>query len=363
MDRKNKRRLKKLLQFGVPVVLLWLLFEYGKLDVGRIRATLTNHWAALLIPSGILFVSVYITSVRWAMLVMAQGVRIRLSDAFRLTYVGYFFSLFGPGGVGGDIVKIVYLVRYFPHMRSAMATTVVVDRVLGLYGLFVLAIGAVALNAGAVLADGRLMVLAATIAGIFVSSSLLVGALFSRRLRRYIPFWGWLLTTRAGASLGRISDAFLLYRDRPATVFKSVLISVFNHAVLVAGFYSIGVIHGMDGSFPSFAEIVRGAEVSGHIMPPLDVFLAAPLAMFLNTIPISPSGLGVGEAAFGQLWQLFGYATGTEICLIYRCLYLVTALGGVYYYLTLKSELHITRLDTIDLDGLETGAAGDSDGS
>ena len=49
--------------------------------------------------------------------------------------IGQFFSTFGVGTTGGDVVKIFYVARAVPQRKAAVAFTVIVDRVIGLVAL------------------------------------------------------------------------------------------------------------------------------------------------------------------------------------------------------------------------------------
>jgi len=66
------------------------------------------------------------------------GVPFRLIDSLRLSFVGTFFNLVIPGAVGGDLVKAAYLARMNLPRTQAIAT-LLIDRVVGLVGLFYLA--------------------------------------------------------------------------------------------------------------------------------------------------------------------------------------------------------------------------------
>jgi uncharacterized membrane protein YbhN (UPF0104 family) len=72
-------------------------------------------------------------------LVRALDLQLSLLEALRLGFIGQLFSLLGVGMLGGDAIKTFYLGRHNKgHMTDAL-TTVLVDRVIGLYGLVLLA--------------------------------------------------------------------------------------------------------------------------------------------------------------------------------------------------------------------------------
>jgi glycosyltransferase 2 family protein len=79
-----------------------------------------------------------VTFLRWHRLVRALGLPFRLRDAVRLGFIGNVFNLVIPGAVGGDVIKAAFLCREQERKTQAVAS-MVIDRALGLLGLFVLA--------------------------------------------------------------------------------------------------------------------------------------------------------------------------------------------------------------------------------
>ena len=82
--------------------------------------------------------SLIITYVRWYLLVRVIEPKFTLRSTMLLGFIGYVFNLVIPGAVGGDFIKAAYLVRMHIKKTQAIAS-MVIDRILGLLGLFVLA--------------------------------------------------------------------------------------------------------------------------------------------------------------------------------------------------------------------------------
>jgi uncharacterized membrane protein YbhN (UPF0104 family) len=81
----------------------------------------------------------------------------------------------------------------------------------------------------------------------------------------------------------QIHDVLLAFRKRPAALGAALLLSFVIHILTISGFLLI-------------AQSLAVGDVT-----PLDVAVAAPLAMVANILPFTPGGLGVGEAAFEQI--------------------------------------------------------------
>ena len=69
------------------------------------------------------------------MLVRAQDLPFTLPNAMRLGLVAFFFNAFLPGSIGGDIVKAAFLAKE-QSRRTVAVATVIIDRAVGLWGLF-----------------------------------------------------------------------------------------------------------------------------------------------------------------------------------------------------------------------------------
>ena len=94
--------------------------------------------AALLVRLG----SLMFTFTRWRLLVRGTGLPFSFRESFRLGMLGEACNLMGPGAVGGDLVKAALLAKDHPKRIPSVLATVFLDRVLGMWALFVL--GAVA---------------------------------------------------------------------------------------------------------------------------------------------------------------------------------------------------------------------------
>ena len=136
---------------------------------------------------------------------------------------------------------------------------------------------------------------------------------FSYRFRstRFYEF----LVTRAplAAYLRKVSDAMFAYRKH-----KMSLVIVLSTSV-------IGVV-AMSGMF-SVAGSVLFSESSVILVSFLSM-----LGMVANAIPITPGGIGIGEAAFDALFGLVGYGSAALLLLSWRVANVPIGIGGGLLY-------------------------------
>ena len=63
----------------------------------------------------------------------------------------------------------------------------------------------------------------------------------------------------------------------------------------------------------------------------LEVFVATPIGLLVNAIPLSPGGLGIGENAFEILYRAIGGQQGATSFLLARIFLYSPALVGLVY--------------------------------
>ena len=76
---------------------------------------------------------------RWQILLRVQGITISWFRLVKLLMIGIFFNQLMPGGTGGDVVKIFYLLRETPDKKAEAVLAVLMDRLVGLIGLIFVA--------------------------------------------------------------------------------------------------------------------------------------------------------------------------------------------------------------------------------
>ncbi len=76
---------------------------------------------------------------RWQILLRVQGIDIPWFRLVKLLMIGIFFNQLMPGGTGGDVVKIFYLLKETPNKKPEAVLAVLMDRLVGLIGLIFVA--------------------------------------------------------------------------------------------------------------------------------------------------------------------------------------------------------------------------------
>jgi len=330
--RKVPRWVWVLVKLAVAAgIVAWMVYDKAirPEDVRRAR----EGWPWLLAALAVLLVGMFLQSVRWCILIRAQGIRIRLVEAYTLTMTGQFFSLVAPGGIGGDGVKAYYVARG-REQKAAAVTTVFLDRYLGFVTLFLVAGVMVLLDIGRLwhakieglnrfgLPGGRLLALligagaAGLIAfGLVMTSKRVRRSALLARLSRFVPF---------RPTVAKVYEAVHLYGDRRWALCGAALVSVVAQIPLYLVYYLYGQALG------------AGVELwhCALIVPP---------AMVVRVLPVLPGGAGQGMAAMRFLFPLVGVALGGAVGGLGDAVFIATYLIGGAFFVFGKSRYRDMR--------------------
>lgn len=269
------------------------LFAFGALDFNLLLRAADNL-PLLAVAFLLLLCTVPIASFRWWMLLRGLNLNLSIGWAFTVTFISLFFHTFLPGAYGGDVVRVAMGYRALGRSLNRLTFSVVVDRLSGLLALLLLGVAVIPVlpnELGSRMGWIAILFVLAGVVGVIV-------------VLRFSP-WVILLVNRLPARLarplarivGEVSAALGEYVAQPAIVAVAVLVSVLQY-VLVVG--ALAVL----GQAMHFESIALSTYT-----------IAGVWALVANALPISPGGLGVGEAAFAQLTAALsssseaGYAT------------------------------------------------------
>jgi uncharacterized protein (TIRG00374 family) len=119
---------------------------------------------------------------------------------------------------------------------------------------------------------------------------------------------------RAWSKVTRMVASLRIHEYPPRVLVFVVLQSMVIHLLLVALVYICSVHSGSGLDF-------------------LRVFVATPVGILVNAIPLSPGGLGIGENAFELLYKMIGGTNGGTSFLLVRVFMYSPALIGLAYVL------------------------------
>jgi hypothetical protein len=230
------------------------------------------------------------------------------------------------GIVGGDLLKAVMLARQQRNRRPEAVASVGVDRLIGLYMLFVVA-------SVAILATGfwdsphaniQVMckaVLCLTAVGTGIIALILLPGVTHTWLTRHVA-----RVPYVGPGAWRLVDAVWMYREKHVVLIVSALISAAVHSLFTLGVFLIAT--GLYDPVPSLkAHFVFSPLSAATGVLPLPV---GPFEYVLDRLYVYAPMSGGAKMIAGQ---------GLVVALGYRLITVMIAAVGICYYLVSRQEV------------------------
>lgn len=285
----------------------------------------------ILIATLLLVAGVVLTFIRWFLLVRAQDLPLTFIESLRLGMIGYFGSSFLPGSIGGDAIKAVVIARQ-QSRRTVAVATVLIDRLIGLWGLFWLVAisGSIFWLAGdpAIAAKPYLQTMVKVAVGTVAGS---IAAWFLLGLLPVSRAQGFALDLeripKVGGSMAEFWRAFWLYRCRGRAVAFALVISLIAQVGFVLAYH-----------FSAYAFLPPGED--SRVPSATEHFLIVPIGMTGQALFPAPGGVGGGEFIFGYLYELIKYREqrGVFMSLMYRAITWALAFLGYLIALRMKPQ-------------------------
>ena len=311
-----------LLKISAAVVIIWYMIHSGRLNVKAIYGA-RNRLDLIVLAFLTMLVAIFVTFYRWKLLLKGQNIILSNKEVISLGFIGIFFTSVLPGAVGGDIIKSVYIAKKVKGRTVSSVLTVLLDRIIGLAALIMICTVGLLINLRTVLQNTMLRSL-----GIIIFISLLVIIIMtffglSKKIRNNTFFNNLINKLPLSIFINKIYDSFHAYRDNHKYLTYSLLLSFVNHALNITIFYLIALALGFD-QLGIYAY-----------------FFIVPLGLITMAIPLTPAGIGVGQAAFLKLFEwAMGIKTtvGADAITIWQVLFILISLVGAVFYVSYKKE-------------------------
>jgi len=315
-----------IVKLSIAALLIYWLLKQKRLDLTPlldIRLDIRN--ISLLLTGCIgVFIGLILLGIRLRLLLRYQNFNISNKMALDYTMLGSFFGAILPGLVGGDAVKAVYICSSVPERRMDAFSAVMIDRMFGLFSLFLLAsiAGFFGMITQSIPFNSKVLWISPMLVVIIFAF-----VLFFRSELIFNTNWFQYLLNRIPLKLKRLLVSLRSYLKSPKLLLIVITISLLNHSCVIISFLVMGMI--IDDPLPLFSH-----------------FIVNPIAMSINMIPLTPGGIGLTESAFAFLYQAGGSSNGALIGLSGRMLqYAVFVIGGLYAFFSLRVKDRIELIE------------------
>ena len=298
MKKELRRRVGRLIRIGISAgLLLWLFSRFNLKGVWTSFQDLPiSVWATACL---VCLVAQVLSSIRWWTLSNTYSFSGAWPTYLGFYFVGMFFNLFLPTGIGGDLFKIHFLSRE-EGKRLLAAFTVVGDRFFGFVAMLLMGAAAVLIGRDVLPAPFVDFLL---FSGLFIIFGFAALPFFQRVCERLRP------------GLSRYLVNLLTLWRRPKGMLTVLALSFCVQALGTSAVYLLG----------------SGIDIK---MPLAFYFAALPMVNIATLIPISFNGIGVREGAFVYFLGLKGIPAEPAIglgLLFFSIQVTLSLIGGMAY--------------------------------
>lgn len=330
MLKKTKGLAIQILKIAFSVGIIYWLIQSDKLNFSALKSLLTPTYA--LIGFSLIGLTVFAASERWRMLIRSQGIEASAWSTLKLALIGNFFNFAMPGGVGGDVVKAYYFTREHPGTKVVALTSVLMDRVLGLFSMILMAMVVMFYDLNHIVHVPTLWTLFWIITALFFGFAIALSLIFSTALYSSGFLTKIISKLPLSAKLMKLYESMHLYGNNGARVMATIMFSLIGQTCSILFLFLAGYAAG-------YTEVSLKTYL-----------LVAPLGFMATALPISPAGVGVGQAAFYFLFNLY-LGTSTELgpttITAFQVGNFLVALSGAFFYLRKKDKIDSQSLTEI----------------
>lgn len=321
MIKHTKKFLFQALKILFSAGIIYWLVSSGKLNFSALRALLAPGPAALAL--GLIAFNLFLTSERWRVLIKSQDMKASSWPVFKLSLIGIFFNFAMPGGVGGDVIKGYYFARQNPGSKIVAVTSILMDRVMGLFSMILMALLVMTYDMDHITHVPSLMNLFWFILALFLGFAGALAMIFSQHLYKRNVLKKAIAILPLSEKFLKLYESMHLYGKQGKRILWVILLSLIAQSCSILFLYLVG-------------------RTAGYTDVDLKTyFLVAPLGFMATAIPISPAGVGVGQAAFYFLFNIYTGKTtdlGPTTITAFQVGTFLVSLLGAFFYLRFKGH-------------------------
>jgi len=311
----------KILKVLLGILLISILYFYGIIDPKLVDLSYSSIITYLFVIVLISF-TIFLSALRLYIILNILSLKIQFNYVFKLTYIGNFFNQCLPGATGGDLIKIIYLIKRYKFFNKAtLISYIIIDRLFGFLALFILFLFSLY-----VLSDFNENLL--LLFYFFIIFSLIILILIFIFI--YFDVLQFLINKIKNYK-NYFANFFTEYFKDLRNLKNFRLINICKLLILSTTIWMIAV----------FSIILLRGESFFNINSSIMLFTSS-VTFFANSIPISFNGLGISEYVFSQLSTIFYDDKAVvfgNIFLVFRISLILSSLPGLVIFVTLRNKL------------------------
>ena len=302
-----------LVRLAIAGALLTYLAKSGYIGTRALSRPFTA-WPIAIAAIALILIDIALMAQRLVWIFRPVGLRVSFAKSFQVAMVSFFFAIFLPGATGGDLSRLYYVAKDYKARRSEIIIVSLFERGIGMLSLLLMPLMFAPFFAREVAATPALrdlLIVSGTLSVILIAGFFL--CIYFQPLSEKIAHTVFGIL-RWKEWYGQVIRTVGSYRTSLGTVGATLAISIVGNSLTVVAM--VLAVLALDSSAVN-----------------LEMSLVIPLGFVANTLPFTPGGLGVGEAAFNSLFAIAGLRLGAEALICYRVWAALVRLLGVVFYL------------------------------
>jgi len=254
---------------------------------------------------------IFVTMLRWDILLRARGIYIFKGFLFQSYYIGYFYSNILPSNIGGDIYRPYDLHKNKGVDLHKNISVIIMERFIGS------AVGTlyVVISFFLIYKYISLKIILGFLALPLVMLIIFLLIIRPEIFRLYSLFKRFRRLNKLEAKFTDLRNSFLEFKNKLNYVFTSFAVGMFAQILFITSYYFANLYTRMNLDYKSF-------------------FFLNPIIILSSNIPISIGGIGVRENIAVVMLKQFGVEQGTAVIFTLVILSIIlfnTLAGGLVY--------------------------------
>jgi len=283
------------------ICIFYYLYINNHLDLSFLQKFYNNYLLNLTLLI-LIFSSIFIGSVRWFLLLKSIKSNITFYQVFKIYYISSLFNNILFGTLGGDLVRMHYISRYSWTNKLKSNLTIITDRIMGLIGLTLLGL----LSLSIILINYNMTII--------VISSIIIFIIIIILFYKLLKFF----------KKKKYVSLFLIY----VQINKIVLM-----ICIFISFSIFLIVHYVTFLICNYIFLFN---IDLNI-----VFFSNFISTLVSALPLTPGGLGLGEASFAFINQNYFniYLNNLANVIIYlRIIDFIVSLPSLYFFIVYKNQ-------------------------
>ena len=294
------------------IICFYYLLNNNFIDFNNLIPLLFKDFKILIILFIFTLVTILLAGARWYLILKSLNFEIDFKRVLEIVYIGTFFNNLLIGGYGGDAMRVYYIFKASEEKKLLLSLSVFFDRLIGFVGLLTVGIFFLLqiLNINEIynLIIKNINIFYLSVLIIFLISSFLIVIKFEIFKQPRDMIKKFLL--------------YLLYKKKMffiCLIFSITLFCIVNLSVFV-----------ISDSIFNFQINLK------------QIFVSNSVTVLMNSLPITPGGVGIGELSFIKMNNLFVDSSAliglANVIIFFRIVNFIVSLPAIIFYVRYKNK-------------------------